>query len=88
MKTVDKAVARKQRVEYTKLYLANLIDQIKQLEMEIEVTPEKYKQTNLNNPDKVSKKQRLSKLKLELRKNENAVHSATVDPEDVKKVFG
>ena len=88
MKTVDKAVARKQRVENAKLYLADLKDQIKQLEMEIEVTPEKYKQTNLNNPDKVSKKQRLFKLKLELRKNENAVHSATVDPEDVKKVFG
>lgn len=88
MKTVDKAVARMQRVEDAKMYLAGLKDQIKQLEMEIEVTPDNYNQTNLKNPDKVSKKQKLFKLKLELRKNENAAHSATVDPEDVKKVFG
>ena len=88
MKTVDKAVARTQRVENAKLYLADLKDQIKQLEMEIEVTPDNYNQTNLKNPDKVSKKQKLFKLKLELRQNENAVHSATVDPDDIKKVFG
>lgn len=87
-KAVDKAVARMQRVEDAKMYLAGLKDQIKQLEMEIEVTPDNYNQTNLKNPDKVSKKQKLFKLKLELRQNENAVHSATVDPEDVKKVFG
>lgn len=37
---------------------------------------------------RLAKKQRLFKLKLELRQNENAVHSATVDPEDAKKVFG
>lgn len=88
MSVVNKAVARMQRVEDAKMYLAGLKDEIKRLELEIEATPDYYQQTNLRNPEKMSKKSKLSRLKLELRKNENAVHAATVDPESIKKVFG
>lgn len=88
MSVVNKAIARQERVEKAKLYLAGLKDEIKRLELEIEATPDNYQQTNLRNPEKMSKKQKLFKLKLELRQNENAVHSATVDPDSIKKVFG
>ena len=88
MTEIDKAIARTKRVENAKMYIAGLEDEIEKLEREIEPLPEKDEQTNMMNIERMRKRQQLNRLKMEYRNNENAVLSATVDPDDIKKVFG
>lgn len=88
MNEVGKFIEKEKKVENAKRYLANLKAQIEDAQARYELMPRYYRNSNLDNPDRMSLHHEINRLKKEYRDNEHAIKSASVDDDVVDATVG